>query len=125
MTLAALIADLNDWARARARSRVGAGAGARTEVLIRYRVRPDALERHLELLRAVHAELTATRPAGVAWTSYRLEDRVSFVDLVVTDGPGRFSALGSWSAYRATLDERCDELPVVSELRPVAAYVPR
>ena len=93
-----------------------------THVLIRYRVRPDALERHLALLRAVFDELTATRPTGVAWTSFRLDDGVSFVDLVTTDALGRFSRLETWAAYRGTLAERCDEPPDLTELHPVAAY---
>ena len=91
-------------------------------VLIRYRVRPEAVERHLELLAAVFDELAVRRPAEVRWTSFRLDDGRSFVDLVATDAPGRFSRLESWAAYRGTLDERCDEPPVVTELHEVGRY---
>ena len=91
-------------------------------VLVRYRVKPEHLEHQLELLGTVFAELASVRPEGVRYESFRLPDGVSFVDLVETDGPGRFSALESFRRYRSTLDERCDEPPVVSELDEVGSY---
>ena len=91
-------------------------------VQIRYRIKPEFLEQELELLRAVFAELEAKRPEGLRYESFRLEDGVSFVELVETDGPGRFSQLQSFRRYRSTLDERCDEPPVVTELDEVGAY---
>ena len=95
-----------------------------THLLIRYRVHPGELERHLELLHAVHAELAETNPRGMRWESFRLEDGVSFVDLVTVDAPGRFSRLRSWSPFRATLDERCEEPPTMTDLHPIAAFAP-
>lgn len=91
-------------------------------VLVRYKVKPEHAERELELLRAVHAELRALRPDGLRYESFRLEDGLSFVELVETDRPGRFSELESFRRYRATLDERCDEPPVVAELETVGGY---
>ena len=90
--------------------------------MIRYRVRRDRLEENLRLLRAVHEELAATAPDGLRYASYQLDDEVSFVDLAVTDRPGRFSQLDAWAAFRSTLAERCDEPPVLEELHEVAAY---
>ena len=58
------------------------------------------------------------------WTSFQLDDDVSFVDVVTTDAPGRFSRLTTWPAYRGTLDDRCDEPPALVELREVASYRP-
>jgi len=89
-----------------------------TALLITYRVKPDHLAEHLGLLRDVHAELVE-RASDVTWLSHRHASAPTrFVDLVVTDRPGRFSALDSWAAFRTGLDERCDERPVMTELTP-------
>ena len=90
--------------------------------MVRYRVRPDALEEHLELLHAVFAELDEVRPEGMRWESFRMEDGVSFVELAEVDVGGRFSQLETWSAYRGTHDDRCDEPLQMVELERVAAY---
>ena len=92
--------------------------------MIRYRVKPGSLAEHLRLLDAVHEELAATAPAGLRWVTYRLEDGVRFVDVAAFDAPGRFSRLQAWKAYRSTLDARCDEPPVFTELHRVASYDP-
>ena len=90
-----------------------------TTLLITYRVKPERLAEHLRLLDRVRSELDG-HPGDVSWLSHRQSDVTTrFVDLVVTDRPGRFSALESWEAFRAGLDERCDEVPVMTELTPV------
>ncbi len=91
-------------------------------VMIRYKVKPDHVERELELLRAVYEELESTQPDGLRYATFQLEDEVSFVEFVVTDGPGRFSQLESFRTYRATLEERCEEPPVVIELHEVGSF---
>ncbi len=90
--------------------------------MIRYKVKPDQLGRELELLRAVYEELESTQPDGLRYASFQLEDEVSFVEFALTDGPGRFSQLESFRRYRSTLDERCDETPVVTELQEVGSF---
>jgi hypothetical protein len=92
------------------------------QVMIRYRLKPDQVERNLELLRAYFEELESTPPDGVRDAAFQLEDSVSFVHLVETDAPGRFSQLEAFRAYRATLDERCDEPPVVTALREIGSF---
>jgi hypothetical protein len=95
-----------------------------TTLTIRYRLRPESVERHLELLRAVHDELAAVRPPGLRWESFRHDDEVTFLDLLRVDRPGQLSRLTAWPAFRGGLDARCDEPPVIAELEPLAAYGP-
>jgi hypothetical protein len=94
-------------------------------VMIRYKVKPDQVERNLELLRAFFDEFGSAQPDGVRDVAFQLEDKVSFLHLVETDDPRRFSQLETFRAYRATLDERCDEPPVMTELREIGSYGPR
>lgn len=91
-------------------------------VMIRYKVKREQLERELELLGAIYEELKATRPEGLRYATFQLEDEVSFVEFAETDAPGRFSELDAFRAYRATLDQRCEEAPVVTELAEVGSF---
>lgn len=92
-------------------------------VMIRYRIRPDRLEEHLESLRAVQEEMAALRPEGLREAVFRLADEVGFVHLVeVEHGPEVLGRMETFRRFRATLDERCDEPPVMTELHPSGAY---
>lgn len=89
-------------------------------VMIRYKLRPNQVERNLELLHAVYEELRSNPPEGLRWASFQLDDEVSFVDFVVGHGPpGQLSQFETFRTFRSTLDERCDEPPVMTELHEV------
>ncbi|MER5317975.1 hypothetical protein [Streptosporangium roseum] len=94
------------------------------QVMIRYKVRRDQVERNLELLHAVYEELASVRPEGMRYASFQLEDEVSFVDFAVFDGPGPgpLPLLKAFQRFRTTLDARCDELPVLTELHQAGSY---
>lgn len=91
-------------------------------VMISYKVKKDQVEPELQLLRAIYDELEATRPSGLRYATFQLGDEVSFVEIAETAAPGQFSDLAAFRAYRETLDERCDEPPVVTELREVGSF---
>lgn len=91
-------------------------------MMIRYKVKPDQVQRHLELLDAVYEELESTRPDGFRWSTFRLEDGLTFVDFVAGENlPEPLPRLESFRRYRASLDERCDER-FASELHEVGSY---
>lgn len=91
-------------------------------MMIRYKVKPAEVERHLELLDAVYEELESTRPDGFRWATFRLEDSLTFVDFVVgEDLPGPLPRLESFRRYRAGLEGRCDERDA-AELYEVGSY---
>jgi hypothetical protein len=92
-------------------------------VMIRYKVKPDQVERNLELLRAFFEELESTQPDGLRDAVFQLENKVSFVHFVETDnGPGPLPQLKAFQRYRTTLGERCDEPPVMTVLHEVGSY---
>jgi hypothetical protein len=53
---------------------------------------------------------------------YRLGGGRRFLDVASLRGGGRLSRLSSWSAHRSTLDARCDEPPVLTELDLLGSY---
>lgn len=92
-------------------------------VMIRYKVKPDHLARHLELLRDVYEELESVQPDGLRYATFQLEDEVSFVDLVAgPDLPRPLPELQAFQRYRADLDERCDEPPEMTDLHQVHSF---
>ncbi len=91
-------------------------------IMIRYKVKPDQVERHLELLHAVYQELESTQPDGLRYATFRLEDGVSFVEFALgADLPGPLPRLEAFRRYRANLEERCDER-VATELHEAGSY---
>jgi hypothetical protein len=90
--------------------------------LIRYRVRPQAVEEHLHLLAAIFDELEQRRPPGFRYESFGLEDGVTFVDVVAGHQPGLLSELTTWAPYRSTLAARCDQPPVLETLTATFTY---
>ncbi len=91
-------------------------------VMIRYRVKIEYLQRNLDELRAVYEELESIQPGWLDYSTYQLEDMVSFVSFVVVDDPARLAQLPAFRAYRSSLEQRCDEPPVTTELRQVGAF---
>jgi len=51
------------------------------QVIVRYRVKPERAAENEELVRAVYAELQETKPAGLRYATFQLDDGVSFVHI--------------------------------------------
>jgi hypothetical protein len=94
------------------------------QVLVRYRVKPEHVEQNEELVRAVYAELQRSEPAGFRYTTFKLDDGVSFAHLalVTEDGTNPLGGLESFKRFQEGIRDRCDEPPVVADLSTVGAY---
>jgi hypothetical protein len=93
--------------------------------MTRYRLKPGEVERNLELLRAVYDDLAAANPEGLRYATFQLDDGVSFVAFIEFDehpGSAPHHRLASFQRYRASLEERCEERPVVHFLRNVGSF---
>lgn len=92
-------------------------------VMVRYRVKPDQVAKNEELVRAVYEELHRTEPRGLRYATFRLEDGVSFVHLAEEeDGGDSLSDVQAFQGFQEGIQERCDERPVVTELREVGSF---
>ena len=95
------------------------------QVMVRYKVKPDRVEENEQLVRAVYDELAATRPAGLRYATFRLDDGVSFVHLASVEGEHNALAESeAFARFQADVRDRCEELPVVTELHEVGSYRP-
>jgi hypothetical protein len=97
-----------------------------TRTIVRYRVKPDRVSENEALIRAVYAELHASRPGGIAYATYKLGDGVSFVHIARSDHPDQsnpLTELASFREFTREVGDRCDEPPVVSDATEIGRYL--
>jgi hypothetical protein len=93
-----------------------------TTTIVRYRVRPEWAARNEELIRAVFDELRELAPSAFRYQVLVLDDGVSFVHVVEYEqGTNPLPGLASFRRYTAKVRERCEDQPVVTEVREVGS----
>jgi hypothetical protein len=94
------------------------------QVIVRYQVKPERAAENEELVRAVYAELHETKPAGLHYATFRLDDGVSFLHLSAhdNDGPSPLTNTEAFNSFQEKIADRCDEAPVVSSLTEIGSY---
>ena len=92
-------------------------------VMVRYRVKPDQVSANEELVRDVYAELDRARPDGFHYATFKLDDGVSFVHLATHEGDHNpLSEIEAFGRFQAGIRDRCNEPPVVTELKEVGSF---
>ena len=95
-------------------------------VIVRYRTRPDAAAENARLVEGVYAALAELRPADFRYTTYRLQDGVTFVHVARHgDGANPLPDLPEFAEFQRELQSRCDEPPAPSQGTIVGSYSPR
>jgi hypothetical protein len=90
--------------------------------MIRYKVRPGEAALNEELIRGVFDELREPQPAGFHYEVFVLDDGVSFVHIVEHEqGANPLPGMAAFERYTAGVRERCEEQPVVTELRAIGS----
>src|SRR5690242_18843290 len=95
------------------------------QVIVRYKVKPDRVAENEELVRAVYEELRRTKPDGLRYATFKLDDGVSFVHLASVESEGGDSPLSKVKAFKEfqkDIDDRTDETPVVTGLEEIGSY---
>jgi hypothetical protein len=73
-----------------------------TSVVVTYKVRPQAVAEHVQLIEAVFEQLRTEQPAGVLDYQVRcLDDGVSFVHVSTADTPDGSNPLPDLAAFQA------------------------
>ena len=94
--------------------------------MVRYKVKPDQVERNESLVRAVYEELQRTAPAGLRYATFRMDDGVSFVHLASVDGGGAnpLQSVEAFARFQEGIAERCDEPTSASSTATGGSYLP-
>lgn len=98
---------------------------AMATVVVRYRTKPERAEENQQLVEKVFAELDELHATGFAYASFRLEDGVSFVHVVVEEEGGGSVSLAdvpAFEEFQAGIAERCEEQPVAMRATVVGAH---
>jgi hypothetical protein len=94
-------------------------------VMVRYKVKPDRATENEALVRAVYEELQRTRPAGLHYATFALDDGVSFVHLSTLDaedGGNPLTEVEAFARFQEGIADRCEEAPVVAQLREIGSF---
>jgi SnoaL-like domain len=89
---------------------------------VRYRVRPGRGDENEARVRAVFEELHRTRPEGVDYATYRLEDGVSFLHVAAEGSGAVLGDLDAFRAFQAGLADRAEEPPSFTKATRVGEY---
>jgi hypothetical protein len=94
-------------------------------VMVRYKVKPDRAAENIELVRAVYAQLHHTKPAGLHYATFQLDDGVTFVHLAHhnndnADNP--LTQLPAFQHFQEGINDRCEENPVATPIHQIGSY---
>lgn len=93
------------------------------QVMVRYKVKPDRVAENEALVRAVYEELSRTAPDGFRYSTYRLEDGVTFVHVAQSEQePPALVRLEAFKRFTEHIGERVDEAPVVTRIDTIGTY---
>ena len=92
--------------------------------VVRYRTNPQDAAENVRLIRDVFAELAAAPPSGLRYTSFQLDDGVSFVHVAVLDDEVRNPLLDSaaFAKFQAGIKDRCAEGPIAADATVLGSY---
>jgi hypothetical protein len=94
------------------------------QIMVRYTTRAERAEENARLIREVFAALARTAPAGLRYSSFRLDDGVTFVHIATVEDPARnpLQELVEFKAFTAQISDRCEVGPVTTVLEEVGTY---
>jgi hypothetical protein len=93
------------------------------QVMVRYKVKPERVAENEQLVRAVYEELQRTRPDGLRYATFRLEDGVSFVHIAFEEDDAKgLAEVEAFREFTRDIDDRCDEKPVVTILDEIGSF---
>src|SRR3954466_11369706 len=91
--------------------------------VVRYVTKPECADENARLIGAVFADLDASKPAGLQYESFRLEDGLTFVHVVTTTGEGNpLLASEAFQAFSSTVPDPGAEGPLVQGATTLGDY---
>jgi hypothetical protein len=85
-----------------------------SRVMVRYKVKPACVSQNESLVRAVYDELHRTKPVGIRYATFQLDDGVTFVHLAsleTDDGRNPLSALSAFQEFQSDLHSPLHRTP--------------
>ena len=91
--------------------------------VIRYTTKPESADENERLISGVFAELAETKPEGLHYAAFRLDDGASFVHVAILDGDDNpLSVLQAFGEFQSGIKDRCVEGPDAADATAVGSY---
>ncbi len=93
--------------------------------LLRYKTKPEHAAENERLVHAVFDEIHRVQPEGIRYSTFLLDDGLTFVNIVATETSSGLAPLGQLQAYGRIQQgkyDRFDEPPQVTELHELGTY---
>lgn len=93
--------------------------------VVRYQAKPGRAEENQRLIEAVFSDLEERGPDGFTYKVFRLDDRVSFLHVVIEHDdvdPDSLQDVPAFQAFVAGIGDRCDVGPVATGVTVVGGY---
>ena len=95
-------------------------------VVVRYETKPDRADENQRLVENVFAELAERQPDNFRYASFRLEDGVSFVHIVVETGDGSnpiaLTDIKAFAEFQKDIADRCAVQPIAQGAALVGSH---
>jgi hypothetical protein len=95
------------------------------KTIARYKVQATKVTENETLVKEVYKQLHQEKIEGFHYSTFKLEDGVTFIHIALSDtdeANKAFTNLQAFKNFQAGIKERCDELPVVSAATEVGSY---
>lgn len=94
-------------------------------MMIQYTVKPGHADENQQYVEKVFEELRRNSPPNLRYATFRQPDNRTFTHLVSVETENADNTLtqsASFKAFQAGIKDRCEILPVVTELTEVGSY---
>jgi hypothetical protein len=95
-------------------------------IVVRYETKPDRADENQRLIEKVFAELAERQPDNFRYASFRLEDGVSFVHVLIeTEGgsnPMSLAEVPAFAEFQKEIADRCAVQPVAQGAQLVGSH---
>src|SRR3954468_7798722 len=94
--------------------------------VVRYQTKPQHADENQRLVEKAFAERHPANPEGLRYSSYRLEDGVTFVHVAAVDtldGSNPLTETTAFAEFQRGIGDRCVEGPVAASATAVGSYV--
>lgn len=93
--------------------------------LLRYKTKAEYAVENETLVRQLFEEIHQVQPSGISYSTFVLDDGLTFINIVATETDAGLGPLGQLEAYRRIQQgkyDRFDELPEATELHELGTY---
>lgn len=96
-----------------------------SKVIVKYKVKADKASENIDYIKKVFSALKESSPEGLRYTSFVLEDGLTFIHIAsieTEDDSNPLMAIPEFQAFIADIGSRCDEPPQPSPAEMIGSY---